>query len=235
MIETGVWKEACPISLGRLREVQVSYYTFKGTIHHGSLVVLDVVAPYVQKIFKALFKKKFPFDHIKPIDFYQGNDDASMEANNSSAFNYRPIAGTSTLSLHSYGIAIDINPIQNPFVKNAQKHPEKSCSILEVWPSGGPAFLNRARLKAGMVEPIVDIFYKHGFRSWGGHWETPIDLHHFEVCRNIADFLAAVSEEEGKRFFDAYVKQDKALNDIDLLGLYQKGLSQIEAVLAKLL
>ena len=129
-----------------------------------------------------------------------------MKKNNTSAFNYRPIEGTSTLSLHSYGAAIDVNPVQNPFVGNHGVNREKDCGFTEVWPVEGLSYLNRAHPEPGMVEPVVGIFYKHGFRDWGGYWKDPIDYHHFQLPRSLAEFLAEMSSEHAVLFFRWYVE-----------------------------
>ena len=96
-----------------------------------------------------------------------------MAANNSSCFNFRKIDGSELLSMHSYGLAIDINPVQNPFIQKDK-----------ISPLDGKSFLNRRDEVAGLVEPIIDIFYKYGFTVWGGRWTTPIDYHHFQVPRD---------------------------------------------------
>jgi hypothetical protein len=133
-------------------------------------------------IFKELFAVQFPIDKIKTIEQYHGDDIASMEDNNSSSFNYRKIAGTDKLSIHSYGLAIDINPVQNPMISiNNQTH------SIEVYPKQGVNFLNRNNVRPGMLEPIVDIFKKHGLDVWGGSWNNPIDYHHFQVEKELAE------------------------------------------------
>ena len=114
MMNAQVWSAHCPVPLNRLSLVQFSYHDFNGTIHYdGSVVVMDVLAPHVENIFRHLFLQRFPLQSAKRIEHFEGNDDASMAANNCSAFNYRAIAGTNTISIHSYGAAIDVNPVQN--------------------------------------------------------------------------------------------------------------------------
>lgn len=103
-----------------------------------------------------------------------------MSANNSSCFNFRKIAGTDKLSLHAYGLAIDINPMQNPFIQNSK-----------ISPANGKDFIDRSKIKAGMVEPVVEVFYKYGFTEWGGNWQEPIDYHHFQVPRQQIEALLA--------------------------------------------
>ncbi len=217
MRSTGVWQEKSPIALERLRQVTLLHYDFEGQTLEGSMVVMDAVAPQVLKIFKALWERKFPLKQVMPIDFYQGSDDLSMEANNSSAFNYRPIANSSSLSLHSYGVALDLNPWQNPFVGNPFEIPDKACSGVEVWPSQGVPYLNRTRLKPGMVECVKDIFEAYGFREWGGSWESPQDYHHFQLPRPLAELLAKMTGPHAETFFNWYVKNDP--RDLDYVAL----------------
>lgn len=206
MIAKGIWTSECPVPLERLRRVVFPYIDFEGHEHlEGELIVMDAVASYVVKIFEELHQRRFPLTSAKRIEHYNGSDDASMEANNSSAFNYRVIAGTKTISIHGYGLAIDVNPVQNPMVFRPTPHPEKDCMLIEIWPKGGEKFLSRARQLPGMVEPIVDIFAQYGFRDWGGLWETMWDIHHFQTPRWLAERLAAESSEQAQKIFDYYV------------------------------
>ena len=206
MRTTGVWKEACPISLDRLREVHAPYITFEGKTEQGIMVVMDAVASHVAIIFDTLYAQKFPIAQMVPIDVYGGDDDVSLIHNNSSASNYRPIANSSKVSLHSYGIAIDINPVQNPYVGNPFRNDAKGCAAVEVWPEAGVPYVNRRCYKAGMLEPVVELFHQHGFREWGGNWSMPIDYHHFQTPRPLAEFLATATAEDAHVFFDWYVR-----------------------------
>lgn len=177
MKKISIWTQECPVRIEQLRLLEISYYNFLGNIVVGQLVVLDKIAENVLKIFEQLLIVKFPIQNIKPIDAYNGNDELSMESNNSSCFNFRPIAGSDRLSIHSYGLAIDINPVQNPFIEINDK-----TNIVKIFPKEGGKYLNRGNIRAGMVEPIVGIFKKHGFES-GGNWNSPIDYHHFQLPR----------------------------------------------------
>ena len=88
--------------------------------------------------------------------------------------------------MHSYGLAIDINPVQNPFIMI-----DKTSNNIKVLPGQSVDFLNRHNKQEGMVEPIVEIFRKYGFSEWGGNWNTPIDYHHFQVPRKaVAELIA---------------------------------------------
>jgi len=112
------YRARCPVSLGDLRAINVSYHDFNGAVEQGTLVVHKSIAPQTVDAFQALFNQKFPIHSIRPIDEYQGMDASSVAADNTSAFNCRPVSGTSVLSQHAYGTAIDINPKENTNVKN---------------------------------------------------------------------------------------------------------------------
>ncbi|GAB4162598.1 MAG: hypothetical protein Tsb006_0970 [Rickettsiaceae bacterium] len=176
-----IWNPDCPVSIDRLRLVYVSYYDFEGKIKLGQLITLDQVSEAVLRIFEGLIKLQFPIQSVKLINEYNGNDELSMEANNSSCFNFRNIAGSKRLSMHSYGLAIDINPVQNPYIVIGEN------GSADVFPKQGAEFLNRNNKRPGMVEPTVAIFHENGFSEWGGHWNKPIDYQHFQVPRSKVD------------------------------------------------
>jgi D-alanyl-D-alanine carboxypeptidase len=165
-----IWNESCPVKITDLSLATVSHYDFDGEIKEGQLVVHAKIVENVIKIFKQLYELKFEIHQIKLIDEYGGNDELSMQDNNSSCFNCRTIAGSKKLSIHSYGLAIDINPIQNPYISDGIVN-----SIQE------SNFLDRNNQRPGMVEPIVHIFKENGFPIWGGNWKVPIDYQHFQV------------------------------------------------------
>lgn len=172
MIDIKVWMPECPVELGALKLLELRHYDFNGAIQTGEMIVHNKIADRVLSIFQELLDRKFPIEKIKPIDHYGGNDELSMADNNSSCFNFRKIAGTDRLSNHSYGLAIDINPVQNPYIRIGQ-----GSVIIE--PASGANFLNRHNERPGMLEPVASIFEKYGF-IWGGRWDSPIDYHHFE-------------------------------------------------------
>ena len=117
MKNTGVWKEESPVPLERLSLVNISYFDFAGNEHNdGEMIVLDVVALMVADIFAQMYKMHFPINKIRSTHHYLGDDDASMADNNSSAYCCRTIARTGLISVHAYGVAVDINPMQNPYV-----------------------------------------------------------------------------------------------------------------------
>ncbi|MEQ8472494.1 MAG: M15 family metallopeptidase [Marinoscillum sp.] len=170
------WRDDCPVTLDRLKIVTVEHYDFVGSVQEGQIIVLDLVADAISAVFSELFNQKFPIHQLVPSHSYKGDDLASMEANNSSAFNCRMIMAEGTWSSHSYGVAIDINPHQNPYV--LIDHQESTAKI---YPSNGTMYLNRHVQKQGMLEPVVDVFKQHGFTEWGGKWDDRLDYHHFQV------------------------------------------------------
>lgn len=213
----GLWKPTCPVSLERLRSVHVVYQDFQGKICEGDILVLDAVSSFVMTIFQELFQTGFPIHKVVPIDQYGGDDDASMADNNSSAFNYRPIAGKNILSIHSYGLAIDVNPVQNPYMGNSFINKEKKCGAIEVWPIAGLEYINRRYSRSGMVESIVEIFHKYGFRDWGGNWKDLMDYHHFQTPRFLAELLVEMTADEGDDFFEWYVENPQVMLDEHML------------------
>lgn len=176
MAVNNVWSEECPIHYSRLVLVKVDHFSFDENEHLGELVVLEDVAEDVLAIFKELHSDKFLIGKMRPVEEYKGDDVASMEDNNSSAFNGRRIMNTDRWSSHAYGAAIDINPAQNPYMRLN----DEDASI-QVYPSSGLHNVNRNVLKPGMVEPVVELFADHGFSDWGGTWEHKPDYHHFQL------------------------------------------------------
>ena len=194
-----------PIQCNRLKNVTFKHYDFKGKTATGQIVVLDAVAPYVDHIFTELYQQRFPIAQAKPIENYSGDDIKSMDANNTSAFNYRPITGKSSLSLHAYGVAIDINPLQNPFVEFT---PWGTATFK---PLKGHEYSNRMlqRLgkedRKGFAEEVINTFAKNGFIYWGGYWDTPIDFQHFQTSRDMAYLMTAMPTKDASIFFKNYV------------------------------
>lgn len=188
MLSKGSYQQGCPVAMERLSLVTVSYIDFSGTVHHdGEIVVLDVVADRVAKIFNDLYEQKFPIAKIRRIEHYDADDEKSLIDNNTAAFNCRKLTGDDTkYSIHSYGLAIDINPIQNPYVHNQL-----------ILPPEGENYLDRTDLRVGMVEPIVDVFTRNGFTIWGSVRPDRVDYQHFQLPNQLAEQLARLSFADG--------------------------------------
>lgn len=165
------YKENKDVSVDDLRYLEVTYWSFNEKRTLGELIVHEKVAKEVLEIFKELYYAKYPIDKIKLVDEYQADDNLSMLDNNTSAFNYRTIAGTNKLSNHAFGLAIDINPFQNPYVKG---------NIVE--PKGSELYVDRTIREKGMIlegDACYEAFTSRGW-TWGGDWSSIKDYQHFE-------------------------------------------------------
>lgn len=168
------YKENDKISYDDLRHVVVDYVNFDGQTCSGELIVNAKVAEDVVAIFKELYDVGYQIEKIRLVDEYNADDDASMADNNTSAFNYRVIDGTDEISDHGYGIAIDINPLYNPYVRTA-------FGDRNVLPVNGAVYADRTtefehKIEKGDV--CYNAFISRGWK-WGGEWDSPIDYQHF--------------------------------------------------------
>ena len=153
--------------LENLELVEVYYYGFDEKLHKGQLVVHKEVADDIKEIFDFIKESKFPLNKVIPMSAYDWSDEKSMMDNNTSAFNYRFISGTRVTSKHAYGLAIDINPLLNPYIKNEQSIPTGS---------------KYDTTKAGTISSgsqLVREFKDRGWK-WGGDWKNLKDYQHFE-------------------------------------------------------
>lgn len=179
MMASGSWKEGCPVALADLRYLRLSYVDFAGAAQVGEMVVAADVADDVIGVFEKLFEAGFPMASMRLVDDFEANDDLSMAANNTSAFNCRAITGGTGYSQHSYGNAIDINTIQNPYVR------VRDTSTL-ILPPEGAAFADRADVRPGMIVPgdvVTAAFAEIGW-VWGGDWTSLKDYQHFSANGN---------------------------------------------------
>jgi hypothetical protein len=164
------WHEGCPVPLRDLRLLEMTYWGFDGEVRRGRLVVSENHDGRILRVFHRLFDAKFKIRRMRLIDYYDGSDDRSMEANNTSAFNCRRVGGTDRWSQHAYGRAIDINPVQNPYVHGDT-----------VEPAAGERYLDRDDVRKGMIVrpgPVVRAFARVGW-EWGGDWQYSKDYQHF--------------------------------------------------------
>ncbi len=173
-------RKASPLEFKKRQKlVEVVYYSFDGKIHKGQLVIDEKLVEDIREVFRVMLKYKFPITSVIPIShncfFRNGKwneDDLSMAANNTSAFNYRLVTGGKSLSMHAYGFAIDINPLQNPYIKGGI-----------VLPLGAVYDIHKQGTLAN-DSPIVKTFLRLGW-IWGGNWESLKDYQHFEKFRKI--------------------------------------------------
>ncbi|MFA5287475.1 MAG: M15 family metallopeptidase [Candidatus Omnitrophota bacterium] len=167
-------KYAPPSLKRRQRLVDVLYYSFDGRVHKGQLVIDERLVRDIREVFRVAFKTKFPIKSVIPVShsrFYKdgkwNGDGQSMLLNNTSAFNYRRATASKKLSMHAYGFAIDINPVQNPYIKRKVVLPPGA-----VYDRSKPGTLTRD-------SSIVRSFIRLGW-TWGGNWKSLKDYQHFE-------------------------------------------------------
>ena len=210
MKKHNVVRAGAVVGCERLSLIKFSYLGFDGQVHgDGEIMVMDGAAESVLGIFAKLQDIGFPVAKARLIDHYDGSDDASIADNNTSAFNSRTVAGTNSLSLHAYGLAIDINPVQNPYV-------QRSGGRLIFSPPASAAYADRLngqpdkRLRRGMAEAVIDVFADEGFLIWGGTWQSAIDYQHFQVSRGLAQRLARLSPAEARAVFRQHVEHYRA-------------------------
>jgi hypothetical protein len=172
MLASGSWDEACPVPISDLRVLTLSYWNFEGLEQSGQLMVHADVAEDVERVFTALYDARFPIRRMELIDAFGSDDEASMLADNTSAFNCRLVSGSQEWSQHSYGIAVDINPLENPEVSEGR-----------VDPPTGARYADRTLQLPGMIfqgESVAKAFSAIGW-SWGGLWSAPKDYMHFSL------------------------------------------------------
>ena len=168
------WRPGCPVGPQELRQLDLNFVDADGTIRRGSMVVHRDLADDVVEIFAELERLRYPITKMQTVDRYRGaEDELSMRDNNTSAFNCRPLPGSSAWSQHAYGRAIDINPLFNPYITSGG----------DLEPATAGDYLDRTRDIPGMLHadsPAVRVFTDRGWR-WGGAWRDPIDYQHFEI------------------------------------------------------
>ena len=165
------WRPGCPVDPSDLVQVRVSIVDFDGRPASGELVVHRTAADTMIGVFARLYERRYPIQRMEPVSAFDGDDDASMAANNTSAFNCRRVTGGTTWSRHGSGLAIDLNPLQNPFVDGSS-----------VLPPTGSGFVDRAVHHPAMIrrgDVVVEAFTDAGWR-WGGDFSTLADWQHFE-------------------------------------------------------
>ncbi len=166
------WRSGCPVGPSQLRLLSVPYFGFDGAQHQGELVVRSTAVAALGRTFVRLYEQRFPIRSMRRVDAYGGSDDDSMAADNTSAFNCRPAVGSSSWSQHAYGLAVDINPRENPYVSNGTVEP----------PDGAP-YADRSPTRKGMLAaggPELRAFAAIGWK-WGGSWRSSKDYQHFSA------------------------------------------------------
>jgi hypothetical protein len=171
---TGVsWHPGCPVAIRDLRLLTVAHWGFDGKVHTGRLVVSQAVAADVVAVMHRLYDARFPIRRMRPVDAYGGDDFRSIEADNTSGFNCRRATGSSSWSEHAYGRAIDVDPIENPYVENGR-----------VYHVASRRYADRSKQLPGMIHAgdlVVEAFASVGW-GWGGSWSGNVkDYQHFSA------------------------------------------------------
>ena len=169
---TYTYADGCPVPIEDLRLLTITHHGFDGTPHIGEMVVHIDQADAVGRIFGRLYDAGFPIERMRLVDAYGGSAEASLADNNTSGFHCRPVTGGTSWSEHAYGWAIDVNPVQNPYVRGDG-----------VLPAAGRAYLDRTVAVPGLItegDVVVAAFAAEGW-SWGGTWSTLRDYQHFSL------------------------------------------------------
>lgn len=168
--------ENLAISYDDLVYLNVLHYDFEGKLAEGELICNIYIAEDLKEIFYELYLNQYPIERMELIEVYDGDDTRSMEANNTSCFNYRVVDGSTNLSKHAYGVAIDINPFYNPYVVF------KSDGSVYISPKGSEIYTDRSEefpYKIDEDDLCYKLFIEHGF-TWGGSWKSSKDYQHFQ-------------------------------------------------------
>lgn len=170
------YKENCTVPREELRYLHILHVGFDNNTHGGELIVNKRIAEDVLDIFKELYKAGYQIEKVRLIDEYNAQDELSMRDNNSSAFNFRYISYSTTLSKHAMGLAVDINTLYNPYIKQVDGR-------LNIEPANAVQYVDRNRQfphKIDHQDLCYKLFTKYGF-EWGGDWEDSKDYQHFEI------------------------------------------------------
>ena len=167
--------DGCPVGFDDLVLLQPAHWDMDGAVQLGQLVVASSAAAPLSQVFEALFRAGFSIRTMQPASAFGGRDDASMAADNTSAFNCRAVTGGSSWSEHSYGSALDLNPVENPYVSGSL-----------VLPPEGADYTDRGDVRPGMVvdgDAATAAFDAIGW-GWGGRWTSLKDYQHFSESGN---------------------------------------------------
>jgi D-alanyl-D-alanine carboxypeptidase len=168
------WHPGCPVAPRSLRKLRLRYWGFDRRPHTGALIVnIRAVVP-LTRVFSRLYAARFPLRRLRPIEAYGGSDERSLAADNTAAFNcrYAVASGPKRWSVHAYGLAVDVDPVENPYLEGGRVHPR-----------AGRAYLDRSRYRPGMAFRgglLVRAFAAVGWQ-WGGRWSGSPDYQHFSA------------------------------------------------------
>ena len=170
------WPEGCAVRRADLRYLRLSHIDAEKNEHVGEMVCNKAIANDLLEIFRELYRQKYPIQRIRLIDDYEAEDERSMRDNNTSCFCYRKVSGTTKLSKHATGMAVDVNTLYNPYVRTGKN----GRRIVE--PATAVKYVDRSKsfpYKIVKGDLLYRLFIRHGFK-WGGSWRTVKDWQHFE-------------------------------------------------------
>jgi hypothetical protein len=176
MIQGNSWREGCPVGLKDLRYLRIKHLDFNGEEQMGEMIVHQEVSAEVTEIFEALYNAGYPIKKMRLVSDYKGSDWQSIESDNTSAFNCRAATGSKKWSKHSYGKAIDINPIENPYISRKGYISHKASQTYRKRVHQKSTYADQAVFLKD--DKAVQIFKKHGW-EWGGDWVGVKDYQHF--------------------------------------------------------
>jgi hypothetical protein len=166
------WREGCPVPPSGLRMIEMTYWGMDDKPHTGGRLIVNAkAAGDLVEVFEKLYEMHYPIKRMEPVDKYKGSDFDSIEADNTSAFNCRRATGSSSFSQHAYGLAVDINPCENPYVYADGHVAHKDCVQYKDRDNDDPGVIH-----AG--DKVVDAFASIGW-GWGGEWSGAKDYQHF--------------------------------------------------------
>ena len=166
------WRPGCPVAIRDLRVVTLMYWGFDARARRGRLIVHRREAARIVNAMRTIFVARFPIRRMRLVEAYGSDDDRSMAADNTSGYNCRRVPGSTSWSAHAYGLAVDVNPLENPEIVGGK-----------VLPPAGAAFRDRSRRAPGMIhagDAVVRAFAAIGWR-WGGYWRSLKDYQHFSA------------------------------------------------------
>ena len=169
------YKDDCTVPRSDLRYLLLLHRDLEGRAIVGEMVVNKQIAADVLNIMEQLFIESYPIEKVRLIDYFDADDEKSMSANNTSCFNWRKVSGSTSISKHATGMAIDINPLYNPYYKSS-----KGKETIQ--PAAGRPYLDRQAqfpYKITKGDLCHKLFTAHGFK-WGGSWTSLKDFQHFE-------------------------------------------------------
>ena len=172
VIARSTWAPGCPVTAHQLSWVRVAFRGFDGQRHTGELLVNRSAARDLVRVFADLYAARFPLEEMRITTKAEQTAEPTGDGNDTGAFNCRPVRGSTTFSQHAYGLAVDVNPFQNPYLKGGLVLPELAG-----------AYRDRSWHRPGMVltgGPVVRAFARIGW-GWGGSWQSLKDLQHFSA------------------------------------------------------